>query len=298
MGKTTCAFEFASAVSQLHLKSWVHPDLIVIAPTSSSDADEAEEELNGYLRERKWRISESPNYTIRISQIRRVQQKLTFMPYSAKKRFVIAVDGHRMRTEAANAFLKTLEEPPVDTSVIMTVSHLSSLLPTVVSRGVLLRFKPLESGIVAEILRNKHGLDAKKAEKTAALCEGSLSKAIELAFDDEKNETRKAFITAFLSKDLSSIVSNWPARITERELVFTVIESLHSLCADFISASSGISKGLRNPDFADRIHEFIKGKDCRFFFRCEKACLEAERALNLNIDSGLIRDYLIEKTLK
>ncbi|MBN2363304.1 hypothetical protein JXL83_04150 [candidate division WOR-3 bacterium] len=297
VGKTSAAFEFADHANDKTFRSLVHPDLIFVAPTDSSDPDEIEEQQNESLKNRVWRISESPNFSIRICQIRRVQEKLLYRPYSAKKRFVIVVDAHRMRVEAANAFLKTLEEPPQDTAVIMTTSHLSSLLPTVVSRAVLLRFRPLDKKVISMVISEKTGLNKNDAEKAAQLSDGSLTKAIELAFDEDKNETRKNFISAFLSADKKKIYSSWPSRMSERELIFTVIESLHSLCADFVFASNGMSNNLRNPDFADRILKFIRNRDVRHFFRCEEACLEAERALNLNIESGLIRDYLIEKTL-
>ncbi|MBN1151178.1 hypothetical protein JXA84_08185 [candidate division WOR-3 bacterium] len=297
VGKTISAFQYAFSFNPGVFKSLVHPDLIVVAPTDMTDGDEIDENIDENLKEGKWRVSESPNSTIKIDQIRSVQKKLQFRPFSAKKRFVIVVDSHRMRTEAANAFLKTLEEPPIDTCIIMTTSHLSTLLPTVVSRGFLLGFRGLEKDIISKILAERYGVRENEARETASLSDGSLSKALEIVFDEEKKTAKKMFLSAFLSKDRKKLIGVWPSRITDREIVFALIETLHSLCADFAFVRYSLRNKLRNPEFADKIQQFARDKDSRYFYKCEAACMKAEKALELNIDNGLIKDYLIEEVL-
>ncbi|HDD45265.1 MAG TPA: DNA polymerase III subunit delta' [Candidatus Desulfofervidus auxilii] len=114
---------------------------------------------------------------IKIEQIRFLEQTLSLKPFIAKKRVVIIKQAENMTLEAANAFLKTLEEPPLNTILILTTSHKYQLLPTIVSRCQMVIFKPLPLKIIQEILEKK-GVDKTKAFFFASLSQGSLGKAL------------------------------------------------------------------------------------------------------------------------
>ena len=72
--------------------------------------------------------------TLRINQIRELLGLLAMKPHSAKHRVVIIAESHTMNPEAANALLKVLEEPPANTTLILTAAQKSDLLPTILSR--------------------------------------------------------------------------------------------------------------------------------------------------------------------
>jgi DNA polymerase-3 subunit delta' len=78
-----------------------------------------------------------------------------------------------MNIEASNALLKTLEEPPEKSMIILISSNPSKLLPTILSRVKKIRFKPLKKEEITLILTQK-GVDEEKAKKLASLSEGSL----------------------------------------------------------------------------------------------------------------------------
>jgi hypothetical protein len=71
---------------------------------------------------------------ILIEQVQKLIEQLCFMPRAGSKRFVLVIEADKMTEEAANSFLKTLEEPPMDTLFVLTSSRMDNLLPTIRSR--------------------------------------------------------------------------------------------------------------------------------------------------------------------
>jgi len=90
--------------------------------------------------------------SILIDQIRSIMERLILMPDLGKKRIVLVIEADRMTEEAANCFLKTLEEPPVDTIFILTSSRPNFLLPTIRSRCQIVPFNYLKPSQITEIL--------------------------------------------------------------------------------------------------------------------------------------------------
>jgi DNA polymerase-3 subunit delta' len=83
--------------------------------------------------------------------------------------------------EAANALLKLLEEPPPDTTVIVTASDAEALLPTIRSRLTLVRLRPLDEADVAALLVRERGLEHDRAALIARLSAGSIGRALAFA---------------------------------------------------------------------------------------------------------------------
>ena len=90
--------------------------------------------------------------SIHIEQIRRVIEKLLYMPEKGTKRVVLILEADRMTDAAANSFLKTLEEPPIDTIFILTSSRVNFLLPTIRSRCQILPFGYLRPDDIEKII--------------------------------------------------------------------------------------------------------------------------------------------------
>jgi DNA polymerase III subunit delta' len=118
---------------------------------------------------------------LRIDRIRALLAALSMKPFSARHRVVIIAEAQCMNPEAANALLKTLEEPPLHTMVILTASQKSDLLPTIVSRCRHIRFNPLGPQDLITLLKQSPDVDAGYAPTAATLSGGSLSKARQLA---------------------------------------------------------------------------------------------------------------------
>jgi DNA polymerase-3 subunit delta' len=128
--------------------------------------------------------AEKEGRAIKIDQIRDLEKKIAFSPISAKYRVMIIDPAERMTDEAANAFLKTLEEPPPRNVFILTVRDQGDLFPTVVSRCQRVPFKPLAVEYIEDFLTHELHVDTERARLVARLSEGSLGRAQRLAADE------------------------------------------------------------------------------------------------------------------
>jgi len=90
--------------------------------------------------------------SILIEQIRNLSERLMHMPGVGTKRVVLILEADRMTDEAANCFLKTLEEPPIDTVFVLTSSRPENLLPTIRSRCRVVPFSHLNREQIAKIV--------------------------------------------------------------------------------------------------------------------------------------------------
>ena len=165
VGKKTTAQAFAAALncaspvaagacgtcsSCRKIASGNHPDIVTIAPDGAF---------------------------IKINQIRALAQELSFPPYEARFRVVLIHEAQAMRQEAANSLLKTLEEPPRHSILILTADDGHSILPTIVSRCQVVSFFPLSYPAVAERLMAEQEIGHDEAQAVAAVAEGSLGRA-------------------------------------------------------------------------------------------------------------------------
>jgi len=136
------------------LAAGTHPDFLVIRPTESLQ--------------------------IRIEQIREFRRLTAYPPFSGGWRVALIKPAEAMNDAAANALLKTLEEPPDRHLIILTAQVEADLLPTVVSRCHKLAFAPLPAALVAGELERRRGLAPSLAQLLAALSGGSLGRALTL----------------------------------------------------------------------------------------------------------------------
>ena len=116
---------------------------------------------------------------IRIEQIRNLGQQLSFGPAMGRSRLCLLDMASDLNEPAANAFLKTLEEPPPGTIFILLVRDPGELLPTLVSRCVSIGFNPLSLSLIADKLVTEKGLSREEALALSLVSGGSLGKAFQ-----------------------------------------------------------------------------------------------------------------------
>ena len=121
---------------------------------------------------------------IKIAQIRGLCRTLSLKPYEARVRVVIVSQAQTMNLEAANAFLKVLEEPPASTLLILTAEQTADLLPTIVSRCQPVRFNPISRDSLALYLTRNRKLSEDRARLVAAMAGGSITKAMAMSRTD------------------------------------------------------------------------------------------------------------------
>jgi DNA polymerase-3 subunit delta' len=115
---------------------------------------------------------------IRIEQVRAMRRFFRYAPVEARRRVMIVDDAHLMNRPAQNALLKTLEEPPPSSILILVSSKPSMMLPTVRSRCRRIRFRPIPVGELAGLLERKRNLDPTRARVLAAAACGSAARAM------------------------------------------------------------------------------------------------------------------------
>lgn len=129
---------------------------------------------------------------IKIDQIRSLQLQLRFRPLEGRSRVVVICQAQNLKTEAANALLRILEEPPPQNILVLTATDTTALLPTIVSRCLHLRFQPLAPEAIAGYLQRNHALAEDRARVVAALAGGSLSRALEVL--DERHLAHRRWL--------------------------------------------------------------------------------------------------------
>lgn len=128
---------------------------------------------------------------IRIKDIRDLQERMTFKPFGGGRRIILVVDADRMNIEAANALLKTLEEPSPSNTMILLTSRPHMLPMTILSRCQHVRFNPLPAVSIASFLKERMFLDDNAANLLASSSGGSIGRAQEMngeSYIDMRNE--------------------------------------------------------------------------------------------------------------
>ena len=135
---------------------------------------------------------------------------LSLKPMAADRRIAIIDDADFMNEESANALLKTLEEPPPQSLLILIASNIDAILPTIRSRCQFVRFSPLKLVDISQLIIEQELVqDNDEAERIAAISEGSLTMAEQLL-------TFAFFITLFAGSIAIGVVYN-SARIAVSE---------------------------------------------------------------------------------
>jgi len=127
---------------------------------------------------------EADGQFIRINAIREIQERMKFKPLEGRWRTVIIDDADKMNDHAANALLKTLEEPSASNILILISSRPYSLPATIISRCRHMRFNPLTTNAVTRYLVEQKGMGEQKSGLLAGLSGGSIGRALELDQED------------------------------------------------------------------------------------------------------------------
>jgi DNA polymerase-3 subunit delta' len=132
----------------------------------------------------------TPSREIVVDQVRDlVDHRLSMRRFEGRRRLVIIDPADAMNAQAQNALLKTLEEPPDDTTLVLVSSNPDALLPTIRSRCLRVTFAPLPESVIRARLEAA-GQPPEAARLAAALSGGSLSRALSL--DAEALAERRA----------------------------------------------------------------------------------------------------------
>ena len=165
-----------------------HPDLDIIA----KPADKSFIPLQLLIGEKQHRLRDG------------LCACIAMRPAHGGRKFGIIDDADYLNQEGANCLLKTLEEPPASSILILIGTSPQRQLPTIRSRCQIVRFQPLEHSICARLLRQLElASDESHAQQLAALCQGSLARAADWS-DPGLSDFREMFRQALSNPALDS----------------------------------------------------------------------------------------------
>lgn len=193
----------------------------------------------------KWIKPDTSFGSIKIEQVRQMRSDINLTAYESQKKIYIIPEAETMTEEASNALLKTLEEPSLNSLLILTTQASERLLPTIVSRCQKIFFSSLKAESVKEILLEDYGLEENKANFLAKLSDGKLGRAIRLKSRDILQEKNRIIDEIPSLNLLTSGIFN----IEDQEYVEVSLEILVAWFRDILVLKSGLeTSGLINTD--------------------------------------------------
>ena len=129
-----------------------------------------------------------------VEQIRDIVADVALAPIQASRKFYILDRVDLLGTQAANAFLKTLEEPPDDVVMVLLARTRESVLPTVVSRCQVVPFRSIPESEAVGIVVQNSGASHEQARIALAACDGSLTRAVDFLRSNERLQFRKGVL--------------------------------------------------------------------------------------------------------
>lgn len=141
-----------------------------------------------------WVSHEKAN-VISVEEIRtQVNQDIGVKPYSSRYKIYIIPDAHLLNAQAQNALLKTIEEPPEYAIIFLLTDNIDRMLPTIVSRCVVLNMKPVRETDMIRYMKDVLGIPEEQAYFCERFAYGNLGKAVRLATSENYQEIKEASV--------------------------------------------------------------------------------------------------------
>lgn len=241
---------------------------------------------------------------IRVGEIRAVEDALSFRPYEGKRKVVIINDSDTMNQSAANAFLKTLEEPPDESLLILITAHPDRLPETIRSRCSRINFIPLSADACKNVIRTVLGENNRVPE----IADRMLSIMVRLsmgrpglAISSDILKDRERFIV-LLRNMLNGINEVWTDReemeqwfdmvfILMRDMVLTKIIESNGKGNPISKEHSYNERVLFNADITDFISEINKTKDIMDIIKIYDKLKLLKGLLDFNLNKAITWNY-------
>ena len=248
------------------------------------------------LRHPDVRVVEADGGTFKISQVRELEREAALAPHSAKRRIYILSEAERMSTEAANALLKTLEEPPDPVILILTASDANLLPPTIASRCQMLNLRPVPTEVVRRALLQRENVDPAQAELLARISGGRPGWALAALRDPSLMETRGHRLEQLQELLGADLVTRWEhaARMpAARETLRDVLDLWLAWWHDLLLVAAGQEHQIANLDYRDHLQSLSQQCPAEAARRFLGQLLLAIRRLGQNVNTRLLLDVLL-----
>jgi len=218
----------ASCRSCKMLASGNHPDVVVLRPDDKNK--------------------------IGIESVHELQHTLHYGQYeSASQRVIIIDSADRLTLPAQSALLKTLEEPPAGTTILLTAPSPSTLLPTVVSRCTLLYLPPVSDGQIADFIATAH--PGVNAASIAALSHGVPGRAVVYATNPEQ-----ATADQVMAQEVESLLQTGGLfeRLQVAARMVAAADQRERYLAELVTQARSSARAAQNPDALDAVEHLLQ----------------------------------------
>ena len=233
---------------------------------------------------------------LKIDQIRALQHDVSRSPFEGRWNIIILRRFEEANEEAANAFLKTLEEPPSHTRLILTARDASLLLPTIASRCQVFALRPLPPTQVESALIERWHADPTLARLLARLCSGRIGWAVRALEDAKLLQTRQAHLTqldAVLSEGRTERLMRADGLAKQSEDLLELLETWMGWWRDILLFQNGEETRITNVDRVGTLQAHAE----RFTLNQVQGALKSVRAtarqLAQNVNTRLALEVML-----
>ena len=235
----------------------------------------------------------------KIENIRELQRKLGYHPYEGKVKIAIIDDAERMSLQAANSFLKTLEEPPSKTILILISSHPFKLLPTIISRCQAIQFQPLNPENIKKILKEtvtEEMTEDFSLDFRTVRSRGSVKKALAEDIENIANirEEMVNLLENISFDDMDIVFSHAKSWARQSDQWEIILNELMELVRDLAFFRSGCSESeVFNRDIAAKLKPLAARKSVRSWMEIFDAVHTTKTALSGNANAQLFFENML-----
>lgn len=231
---------------------------------------------------------------IRIEMVREIQNIMVFRPMEGRIRLFVITDADRMNTAAANALLKTLEEPSANNVLILITSRLQQLPPTIVSRCQQIRFNPLPGDKIISYLMRDGAVSREQAEGVSRASGGSIGKAVKMLGEGESEKRRELsekMLRSPRTPEGAALINSFGQ---EREMIIDRLMIWKSLLRDVLVYKATDGSGeLLNPSGREAISSYADRYNAATLFKQIDALEGAIRAIEHNANKQLTLEAML-----
>jgi DNA polymerase III subunit delta' len=237
-------------------------------------------------------VREEDRRDIRTEQIRDLTRWLVLRPLMARRKLALVDGADALNEHGQNALLKTLEEPPGASVLLLVVGRASLLLPTVRSRCQQVRLDPLTPDEMARFL-DQQGVPRKQAAMLVARADGSPGRA--LALREDAHGEQRAMVLEGLGRlrDLSAADVSALAQALARGDVEPALDAIASWYRDLLGKVTGSGAALRNPDAAATVEASAAHSTVRGVLRQLEAVCDTIEVIEGNANKALALETLL-----
>jgi len=233
---------------------------------------------------------------LKVDQIRELQHTLSLTPYEANYRVALILRFEEANPNAANALLKTLEEPESRVILMLTAQDSESLLPTIVSRCEVLRLRPLSLDDLSKGLQDQFGSNPEEAVLYAHISEGRPGRALRLLQDPGMMEKRQTCLEDLVRLIPAGKIERFDFAemlVKDKDFLSFLLQVWSSFWRDIYLTLSGSSVQITNLDWKNEIDSVGNNISFSEAVAMVKLLQETSHLLKRNVNPRLTLEVLM-----